>query len=220
MTPVDTWLERFPAAMPPPVEALCAEAQHSLSRGDAARAKRIEALIYLLHNSVVPAACGVRATTRFAYGGIGVVLHKDTEFGEYVMIGQSVTVGGNPGRHRIDADGRRRYTPKIGNHVYIAAGARVLGGIEIGDGAIIGANAVVTRSVPPLCVVAGNPARIVRRLDPTNCLRSKALFVASKEMSNGEFVAFFTELHERLMSQVESSDDELTEVSNVPRDDG
>lgn len=36
-------------------------------------------------------------------------------------------------------------------------------GVEIGDGCIVGAGSVVTRSVPPGCIVAGNPARILRR---------------------------------------------------------
>lgn len=53
--------------------------------------------------------------------------------------------------------------PRIGNRVFIGAGARVLGGIEIGDGAAIGANAVVIEDVPPGVTVVGIPARIVNR---------------------------------------------------------
>ena len=51
----------------------------------------------------------------------------------------------------------------LGDRVQVGVGARVLGGITIGDGAIIGANAVVVKDVPPNCVVAGVPARIIRR---------------------------------------------------------
>jgi chloramphenicol O-acetyltransferase type B len=50
----------------------------------------------------------------------------------------------------------------IGNDVWIGAGAIVLSGITISDGAIIGAGSVVTHNVPPYAIVAGNPARIVR----------------------------------------------------------
>lgn len=50
----------------------------------------------------------------------------------------------------------------IGNDVWIAAGAVVLRGIQIGDGAVVGANAVVTKDVPPYAVVVGNPAKIVK----------------------------------------------------------
>ncbi|MDW5286458.1 CatB-related O-acetyltransferase [Alteromonas macleodii] len=51
---------------------------------------------------------------------------------------------------------------KIGNDVWIAAGAVVLRGVTIGDGAVVGANAVVTKNVPPYAVVAGNPAKIIK----------------------------------------------------------
>jgi virginiamycin A acetyltransferase len=51
----------------------------------------------------------------------------------------------------------------IGNDVWIGRDAVILPGITIGDGAIIGAHAVVSRDVPPYAVVVGNPARIARR---------------------------------------------------------
>jgi acetyltransferase-like isoleucine patch superfamily enzyme len=50
----------------------------------------------------------------------------------------------------------------IGNDVWIGLGATVLSGVTVGDGAVIGARAVVSESVPPYAVVVGNPARIVR----------------------------------------------------------
>ena len=52
--------------------------------------------------------------------------------------------------------------PVIGNRVRIFPGAKILGGITIGDDAVVGANAVVIEDVPSGAVVAGNPARIVR----------------------------------------------------------
>lgn len=51
---------------------------------------------------------------------------------------------------------------KIGNDVWIGAGAQILSGVYIGDGAIIAAGAVVTRDVPPYAIVAGNPATLIR----------------------------------------------------------
>lgn len=53
----------------------------------------------------------------------------------------------------------------IGNGVWIGGGAIVIGGVEIGDNAIIGAGSVVTRDVPANAVVAGNPARILRYIE-------------------------------------------------------
>ncbi len=56
---------------------------------------------------------------------------------------------------------------KIGNDVYIGHGACIMPGVTIGDGAVVGAMAVVTKNVPPYGIVAGNPARLIRfRLDP------------------------------------------------------
>ncbi len=54
----------------------------------------------------------------------------------------------------------------IGNDVWIGQGARILPGARIGNGVIIGAGAVVAGEVPDYCIVAGNPARIVRRRFP------------------------------------------------------
>ncbi len=49
----------------------------------------------------------------------------------------------------------------IGNDVWIGADARVLNGCHIGDGAVIGKNAVVTRDVPPNAIAVGVPARVI-----------------------------------------------------------
>jgi serine O-acetyltransferase len=53
--------------------------------------------------------------------------------------------------------------PTIGNGVYIGAGAKIIGKLVIGDGARIGANAVVVNDVPPNCTAVGIPARIIDR---------------------------------------------------------
>ncbi|CAO3405417.1 CatB-related O-acetyltransferase [Azospirillum sp. 11R-A] len=54
----------------------------------------------------------------------------------------------------------------IGNDVWIGEGASILSGVTVGDGAIIGARAVVSRNVPPYGVAVGNPARVVRKRLP------------------------------------------------------
>jgi len=51
----------------------------------------------------------------------------------------------------------------VGNDVWIGRSATIMPGVEIGDGAIIGAHAIVGRNVPPYTIVAGNPAREIRK---------------------------------------------------------
>lgn len=50
----------------------------------------------------------------------------------------------------------------IGNDVWIGYGATVLSGVEIGDGAVVAANATVIKDVPPYAIVGGNPARLIK----------------------------------------------------------
>ncbi|MFI5011164.1 MAG: DapH/DapD/GlmU-related protein [Hyphomicrobiales bacterium] len=61
---------------------------------------------------------------------------------------------------------RRSYPVSIGNDVWIGHGAIVLPGRKIGDGAVIAAGAIVTKDVAPYTIVAGNPARLVKRRFP------------------------------------------------------
>ena len=64
----------------------------------------------------------------------------------------------------------------IGSDVWIGNGARLMSGVTVGDGSIIGAGAVVTRDVPPFTIVGGNPARHIRaRFDPETTTRLMAL---------------------------------------------
>ena len=54
---------------------------------------------------------------------------------------------------------------RIGRNVWIASGAIVVGPVEIGDNAVIGAGSVVTRDIPPACVAAGVPAEVVKKIE-------------------------------------------------------
>lgn len=111
---------------------------------------------FAIFNSVVPPSASIGKDSKCAYGGIGVVVHQRTTIGERVMIGQNTTIG-----RSLDPED----FPTIGNDVYISAGARIIGKIHVGNNVIIGANAVVNKDVPDNCIVAGVPARVIRKVD-------------------------------------------------------
>lgn len=88
--------------------------------------------------------------------GMGVVIGETAEIGDDVMLYHGVTLGGT-GKDK----GKRH--PTVRNNVVIGAGAKVLGPIEIGEGAKIGANSVVLRDVPKNATAVGTPARNIVR---------------------------------------------------------
>ena len=77
---------------------------------------------------------------------MGIVIHSGTRIGDNVVIGHQVTLGG---RDLSPA------APQVEDGVYIGAGAKILGGVRIGRGATVGANAVVTKDVPAGTSVVG-----------------------------------------------------------------
>lgn len=88
--------------------------------------------------------------------GMGIVIGETCNIGNNVTIYQGVTLGGT-GKER----GKRH--PDIGDNVLIAAGAKVLGNIEVGSNVNIGANSVVLKDVPDYSTVVGIPGRIVKQ---------------------------------------------------------
>jgi serine O-acetyltransferase len=107
--------------------------------------------IYILYGAVVPVTAVIGRGSRFSHGGIGVVIHPRAVIGRNVLVGHGVTIGGNMDKG----------APQIGDNVFIATGAKVLGA-KVGNNVIIGANAVVLRDVPDSVVVGGVPGRVIR----------------------------------------------------------
>jgi len=86
----------------------------------------------------------------------GITIGRDVNISSYARL--------QTAKHLIDApDFAHQYSPiAIGDRVWIAEGAVVLGGVTIGEGAVVAANAVVTKDVEPFCVVGGVPAQSIR----------------------------------------------------------
>ena len=87
---------------------------------------------------------------------MGVVVGETAVIGDGCTIYQGVTLGGTS-----LYKGEKRH-PTLGKDVVIGAGAKVLGGFTVGDGARVGSNAVVTKPVPAGATAVGNPARIIQ----------------------------------------------------------
>jgi len=85
--------------------------------------------------------------------GMGVVIGETAEVGDDCTLYHGVTLGGTSW-----SKGKRH--PTLGNGVVVGAGAKILGPITIGDGARVGSNAVVVKSVPPGATAIGIPAHI------------------------------------------------------------
>jgi len=107
--------------------------------------------------------------------GTGIVIGETAVIGDNVSILQNVTLGGN-GKETGDRH------PKIGDNVLLAAGAKVLGNIRVGNCSRVAAGSVVLKEVPPNTTVAGVPAKVVgpagcpepsrtmdQRLAPSDC---------------------------------------------------
>jgi serine O-acetyltransferase len=91
----------------------------------------------------------------FYFGHVfGTIVSPRTVFGKNVNLSQAVTLGVIP-------KGKRAGVPVIGDNVYIAPGAKIVGGIRVGRGSAIGANAVVTKDTPENAVVVGIPGEVI-----------------------------------------------------------
>lgn len=127
-------------------------AQHVQARGW----RRLAKLIWRINTTL--SSCHLHLDARLG-GGLhlphpaGVVIGAGVELGRFVTLYQHSTVGRNH---------RDKGYPRLGKGVTVYPGATVIGSLDIEAGVTIGANTVVSRSLPAGVIVAGNPARIVR----------------------------------------------------------
>jgi len=110
----------------------------------------VERLTEIVTGISIPAQAQIGKGLRIHHFG-GIIIHSETVIGEGCTLYHGVTLGDRGGWGGA---------PRIGNHVMIGAGAKILGEVIVGDYCRIGANAVVTTSVPPRCLAVGVPAVI------------------------------------------------------------
>lgn len=140
---------------------------------------------------------GINTFGAFSYGNMGVLIYN-SDIGRYCSIGHDVLIG--PSEHPIDQlsshcfifndKGTFGYSPEfneivvefpitqdknrtiLGNDVWVGAKSFIKRGVQIGDGAIIGANSTVVKDVAPYTVVAGSPARMIKKRFPDKTINA------------------------------------------------
>lgn len=114
------------------------------------------ALITLWLNKTIN-GCVIGAKATFGEGlvimhPVGVVVNSKVIGGANITIESGVVIGDEKGK-----------APSLGNNIFIGAGAKIIGGITIGDNVKIGANAVVVKDLPSNVTAVGIPAKIIKR---------------------------------------------------------
>lgn len=107
----------------------------------------------------------------FANFNLTILDEATVTFGDNVFIGPGVSI--YTACHPVDPAQRDKWVEwaepvTVGSSVWIGGSAVILPGVTIGSESVVGAGAVVTKSVPARCIVAGNPARVVRVLPPSS----------------------------------------------------
>lgn len=92
--------------------------------------------------------------------GMGVVIGETAEIGDDVTLYQDITLGGISPSVNSAAQVNKKRHPTLRDRVIVGAGAQVLGGITVGEGAKVGANAVVVNDVPAGALAVGIPAKV------------------------------------------------------------
>lgn len=101
----------------------------------------------------LPASVTVGPHTSFANNGLGTVIHPRVRIGSNCVISSGVSVG---------CRSKHPEVPVIEDDCFIGTGARILGPVHVGEGSVIGANAVVIDDVPAGSIAVGIPSKVIR----------------------------------------------------------
>ena len=112
----------------------------------------------LITGATIPASCEIGAGTKVAYGGAGLVMHANTRVGRDCLLSPGVLLGSSQARSLNHG------APSLCNNVRVYQNAAILGGVTVGAGAVINANAVVLDDVPAGGIVNAPKSSLRTRL--------------------------------------------------------
>ena len=122
--------------------------------------RRIYSFIYTrylnIHNASIPIESHIASCPKFPHGISGVFISLGAEIGRDCTIFHQVTIGSNT----LEGS-KQQGAPVIGDNVFIGCGAKIIGGVHVGNNVCIGANCVVTSDVPDNCTVVMPAPRII-----------------------------------------------------------
>jgi len=119
----------------------------------------IEIVIRIIWCAHLPAEAKIHPSVHFGHNALGCIINPLCEIGPNCFIGSHVVIGGKA--PFIGA-------AKLEKNVTVHAGAKLIGKINIGEGSVIAANAVITKDVPAFCLIAGVPGRVIKSdIDPS-----------------------------------------------------
>lgn len=95
--------------------------------------------------------------------GLTIMCAKEITIGNGVRIGRNVSIRDWNGPHVVINDRYANHAPvHIGDHVWLCTGCTIMPGVTIGEGSVVAANATVLKDIPPRCLVAGSPAKVIK----------------------------------------------------------
>lgn len=112
-------------------------------------------IIGIIFNSQIPFSCSIGGGIRLVHFN-GIIIHPNTKIGKNCTIFHQVTIGANEHQKNY------KNAPKIGDYVYIGAGAKIIGDISIGDYSRVGVNAVVYKTIENNTTVVSVQRNIIR----------------------------------------------------------
>ncbi len=121
---------------------------------------------FMGYGSYVGIGSQIAGRPYFPHGCVGVFISNDAVLGKDLVIFQQVTIGSN-----TLPDSKRPGSPVIGDGAYLGAGAKIIGGVTVGDHCRVGANAVVARDMPPHSVAVCAPTHVIQKENLDNTFR-------------------------------------------------